>query len=93
MRVSVLLFTLAASVFTLSPAMATSLTIDFPTAGDFWAEVPSKPLGIIGTSGILTAGGYTGHLRSQYSYVTSSGNTYPVLDNFVATGHGDILYL
>ena len=28
----------------------------------------------------------TGQLKSANSYVTSSGNTYPALDNFVATG-------
>jgi hypothetical protein len=80
MRVSLLLFTFVASAFTLSPARATSLIIDFPTAGDVWGEIAS------GTGGTLSAGGYTGQLKSQYSYVTSSGNTYPVLDNFVATG-------
>jgi hypothetical protein len=80
MRVPVLLFSLVASAFTLSPAKATSLTIDFPTAGDFWGEIAS------GTSGTLSGGGYTGQLKSAGSYVTSSGNTYPVLDNFVATG-------
>jgi PEP-CTERM motif len=80
MRVSVLLFSLVACAFTLSPAKATSLTIDFPTAGDFWGEIAS------GTSGTLSGGGYTGQLKSAGSYVTSSGNTYPVLDNFVATG-------
>ena len=80
MRVSVLLFSLVASAFTLSPAKATSLTIDFPTAGDFWGEIAS------GTSGTLSGGGYTGQLKSAGSYVTSSGNTYPVLNNFVATG-------
>jgi hypothetical protein len=80
MRVSVIVFTFVASMFTLSSARATSLTIDFPTAGDTWMESAS------GTTGILSAGGYTGQLRSKYSDVTSSGNTYPVLDNFVATG-------
>ena len=80
MKISVLLFTLAASAFTLSPARATSLTISFPTAGDTWGEIAS------GTSGTLSGGGYTGRLKSAGSYVTSSGNTYPVLDNFVATG-------
>jgi hypothetical protein len=80
MRVSVLLFSLVASAFTLSPAMATSLTIDFPTAGDTWGEIAS------GTPGILSAGGYTGQLKSAGSYVTSSGNTYPAIDKFVATG-------
>ncbi len=80
MKISVLLFTLVASAFTLSPARATSLTISFPTAGDTWGEIAS------GTSGTLSGGGYTGQLKSAGSYVTSSGNTYPVLDNFVATG-------
>jgi hypothetical protein len=80
MRVSVLLFTLVASAFTLSPARATSLTIDFPTAGDTWGEIASATLGI------LSAGAYTGQLKSADSYVTSSGNTYPAMDKFVATG-------
>jgi PEP-CTERM motif-containing protein len=84
MRVSVLLFTLAASVFTLSPARATSLTIDFPTAGDTWGEIASGTQGILGAGGYPS--GYTPQLKSAGSYVTSSGNTYPVLDNFVATG-------
>ncbi len=87
MKVSVLLFTLAASAFTLSPASATSLTISFPTAGDTWGEIAS------GTGGILSGGGYTGQLKSAGSYVTSSGNTYPVLDNFVATGFTATYYI
>lgn len=79
MRVSMLLFTLAAAGFAGAPAKATSLTIDFPTAGDPWADIAS------GTSGTLTSGGLTGQLKSQYSYITSSGNAYPSLNNFVAT--------
>ncbi len=79
MRLSVLLFTVAVAAVSCSTAKATSVTIDFPTAGDAWADIAS------GNSGILTSGGYTGELASQYSYVTSSGNAYPSLNNFVAT--------
>ncbi len=79
MRVSVLLFTLAAVAFAGGPAKATSLTIDFPTTGDAWADIAS------GTSGTLTGGGFTGELTSANSYVTSSGNAYPSLNGFVAT--------
>ncbi len=79
MRVSVLLFTLAVAAFAGSPAKATSLTIDFPTNGDSWADIAS------GNHGTLTGGGYTGELTSAGSYVTSSGNSYASLNNFVAT--------
>lgn len=84
MKVSVLLFRFAASVFTLSPALATSLTIDFPTAGDTWGEIAAGTKGTLGAGGY--PGGYTPQLKSAGSYVTSIGNSYPVLDNFVATG-------
>jgi hypothetical protein len=84
MRVPVLLFTFFASMFTLSSARATSLTIDFPTAGDTWGEIASGTQGILGAGGY--PGGYTPQLKSAGSYVTSAGNTYPVLDKFVATG-------
>lgn len=79
MRVSLLLGMMAAAVVTSSAAEATSVTIDFPTAGDHWGEIAG------GESGVLTAGGYTDPLSSQGSYVTSSGNSYPSLNNFVAT--------
>lgn len=80
MKVYGVLFTLAASAFAWSPASATSLTIDFPTAGDAWCDIASA------TCGTLSAGGLTGQLKSANSYLTSSGNTYPSLDKFVATG-------
>jgi hypothetical protein len=79
MRVSVLLFTLAVAAFADSPARATSVTIDFPTAGDTWCEIASA------TCGTLASGGLTGELKSQFSFITSSGNTYSSLNNFVAT--------
>lgn len=78
MRVSLLLLMTAAAIATSSAAEATSVTIDFPTTGDAWADVTG------GTSGTLT-GTYTGALKYANSYVTSSGNAYPSLNNFVAT--------
>ena len=79
MRISLLLAIAAAAAAASSAAEATSVTINFPTAGDHWGEIAA------GESGVLTAGGYTDPLSSQYSYVTSFGNSYPSLNNFVAT--------
>ncbi len=79
MRLSVLLFTVTAAAVSCSTAKATSLTIDFPTAGDAWADIAC------GNHGTLTSGGYTGELTSAGSYVTSSPNAYPSLNKFVAT--------
>ena len=79
MKVSLLLVMAAAAVVTSSTAKATSVTIDFPTAGDKWCELASS------TCGTSSGGGSTGALKSQYSFVTTY-STNPILNNFVATG-------
>lgn len=78
MKVSLLLMAVAA-VAASSAARANSVTVDFPTAGDAWGEIASA------TTGTLSGGGYTGKLKSAGSYVTSAGNSYASLNNFVAT--------
>ncbi|HEY1781387.1 MAG TPA: PEP-CTERM sorting domain-containing protein [Roseiarcus sp.] len=79
MKISLILAMAAAAIAISSAAEAASVTIDFPTAGDFWGEIAA------GESGFLAAGDYTDPLSSQYSWITSTGNSYPSLNNFVAT--------
>jgi hypothetical protein len=79
MRLSMVFATLALTMVSRTPAEAASITIEFPEAGNVWADLASF------TTGTLAPGGYTGKLVGQYSYVLSQ-NSYPQLENFVATG-------
>jgi len=81
MRVSMLLMTVAAAALTGSAAKATSVTVNFPAAGDSWCGT----FGGVGTCGTLS--GYSGKMRAENDFVTSaSGDTYPIPAHFVATG-------
>ena len=81
MRVSMLLMTVAAAALTGSAAKATSVTVNFPAAGDSWCGT----FGGVGTCGTLS--GYSGKMRTENDFVTSaSGDTYPIPAHFVATG-------
>jgi len=72
MRVSMLLMTVAAAALTGSAAKATSVTVNFPAAGDSWCGT----FGGVGTCGTLS--GYSGKMRAENDFVTSaSGDTIP----------------
>lgn len=79
MRLSALLFTVAAVAIPGATAKAASVTVDFPVAGDGWCDTASA------TWSALSGGGFTGELKGNNSFVTSK-SSYPVLQNFVATG-------